>query len=388
MKKKLLFIPAIALGLLGMSCGLLSMNRSFAQAKAYSDADSYTKTADHFVASMHRNNALRDAYNGDDNQGDSTRASNVTISDMDHTSSIAWKVSVAKYSYDSFRNLKMGNKGVTIEGSAETEFAAIYDATGVGAGHYVSAMYSTTAISNIQDLFVTWGAQGGQLHESAFGDIFFLYKLADGDWTLIKSYNAGYGTGDRGTSSTWNHVVGNISNSRLNTAGVLGKNAQLAIAYDSGTDSTKNSFVCLHTLMVNRVASAKATMHYWDKGGADLELCTYITDTKANNSVKIAMFAYEITQLQVDGGVYEGVTLEGLDAAANFEYHNAKETNYYNQLAYLCGQAGVDLPKTPSSSNTIMVANKNNIWMFVVIGAAIIAITSGAALLVLKKKHQ
>ena len=380
MKSKLLLLPALVLGLaaFGGAAAAFSHN-SVSEAKAYSPDDTYTATSDHFVASMNRNNALRDAYSGDDNYGDSTRKENITIADMDHTSSISWKVSIAKYSYDSFRNLKMGNKGKTIEGHADQEFADIYTATGVATGHYMSAMYSTTAITNLQDMFVTWGAQGGQLHESAFGDIYFLAKDGTG-WHLIKSYNAGYGSDDRGTTSTWNHVVAKIGSDKMSAANVLGENVQIAIAYDSGTSASSNSFVCLHTIMVNRVASAKATMHYWDKGGNDLELCTYITDTKANNSVRIAMFAYQITQEQVDA----------LDVAANFEYHNAKESTYYRQLAYLCDQAGVDLSLTPTASNYIVafINKDNNVCIFALIASLVIGVAGvGVFFSIRKRKH-
>ena len=385
-KKNLIGIGTLTLGLVFSACFALASRKEPVSTNAYSDSDTYTASNDHFVASTNRNNALRDAYSGDDNNGDSSRKENVTIADMDHTSTISWKVSLAKYSYDSFRNLKMGNKGKTIENSADSDFAAIYTATGVGTGHYVSAMYTTSAVSNIQDMMFTWGAQGGQLHESAFGDIFFLYKVSD-TWTLIKKYNAGYGTENRGTASTWNHVVANPSIDTLNTAGVLGKTAQIAIAYDSGTDASKNSFVCMHTFMINRVASAKATMHYWDKSGNDLELCTYITDSKANNSVKIRMFAYNLSQLQINGGTQHEVTFEGLNTAANFEYHNAKESNYYDQLAYLAETAGVSVPVSPSSLRITNITRKDN--MAIIIAAltlcSIVPVLS--LLFVKKRKH-
>ncbi len=381
MKNRFLLIPAMLLGVTALGgAAIAGANGGFArQAKAYSPDDTYAASDDHFVASMHRNSALRDAYDGDDNVGDSTRAENVTISDLDHTSSIAWKVSIAKYAYDSFRNLKMGNKGKTIENHSNQEFADIYTATGVATGHYVSAMYTTAPVSNLQDMFVTWGAQGGQLHESAFGDIYFLAKI-NGTWTKFKNYNAGYGSDDRGTASTWNHVIADMGPDKFEAVNLLGGSAQLAIAYDSGTSSSSNSFICIHTIDINRVASAKATMHYWDKGGNDLELCTYITDTKANNSVKIAMFAYYITQAQVDA----------LDVAANWEYHNAKEATYYDELAYLCGQAGIVLGKTPSSANRFAkVLNNNSTMLYIVIASTVVALGGLATFLTLKKrKHQ
>ncbi len=362
--------------------------RGAATVKAYSPEDGYTASADHFVASIHRNNAVRNAYNGDDNEGDSARMSNVVISDMDHTSTISWKVSIAKYAYDSFRNLKMGNKGDSIENHSDSEFAAIYEATGVDSGHYVSAMYSTTKITNIQDIFASWGAQAGQLHESAFGDIYFLAKKAD-SWMLIKKYNAGYGSDDRGTASTWNHVVAYLNNDKIFDAGILGEDAQLAIAYDSGTDATKNSYICMHTVMINRVASAKATMHYWDKMGNDLELCTYIADSKANNSVKIRMFAKYITQIQVDGGEYEGVTIDGLNVAANFAYSRAKEPTYYAQLSYLSQLAGDPISKYPSQSirffNGIASFESGDTLAIIISVSAVSLATLG---LVLFKKHK
>lgn len=379
MKNKILLIPAVLLGITALGGAFVSTNNSFTEVNAYSPDDAYAASDDHFVMSSHRNNALRNAYNGDDDKGDSSRIENVTISDMDHTSNISWKVSIAKYSYDSFRNLKMGNKGKTIENHIDQEFADIYTATGVATGHYVSAMYTTTAVTNLQDMFVSWGAQGGQLHESAFGDIYFLAKI-NGVWTKFKNYNAGYGSDNRGTASTWNHVVANMGPDKFQAVNILGGSAQLAIAYDSGTSASSNSFVCLHTIDINRVASAKATMHYWDKGGNDLELCTYITDTKANNSVKIAMFAYQISQTQVDD----------LDVAANWQYNNAKEATYYDELAYLCGQAGVTLDKTPSAANRFArVINNNSAILYVVVTSSIIAISGAAIFIYLKKrKHQ
>ena len=388
MNKKFLLIPALALGLAALGgFAMASVKTNVKAANAYSDTDGYTATSDHFVASFNRNNALRNAYNGDDNEGDSTRLENITISDMDHTSNISWKVSIGKYSYDTFRNLKMGNKGKTIEGHSDSEFAAIYTATGVATGHYMSAMYTTSAISNIQDFFVSWGAQGGQLHESAFGDIYFLCKLNDG-WHLIKSWNAGYGDNDRGTASTWNHVQAKMKNDVLANANVLGENAQLAIAYDSGTDGTKNSFVCLHTIMVNRVASAKATLHYWDKMGNDLEVCTYLNDQKANNTVKVALFANRIEQIHVDGGDYNSVAIDGLNVSANFAYSRAKENTYYAQLAYLCGVAGISLAITPSSSNVLASIATNNSTIIVLASTIALSIVCGGLLLsIYKKKH-
>ena len=391
MKKKNIITLTSLLGMaLSVGGGLLLCNKKAEPVKAYSDADGYTATADHFVASFHRNNALRNAYNGDDNEGDSTRAENVTISDLDHTSSVSWKVSVGKYSYDSFRNLKMGNKGKTIENHSDSEFAAIYTATGVSTGHYVSAMYSTSAISNLQDIFASWGPQAGQLHESAFGNIYFLAKKSS-SWVLIKSWNAGYGSDDRGSDmKVWNPIVALIDNEKLDTAGFLGEDAQIAIAFDSGTSGSSNSYICLHTLMVNRVASAKATMHYWDKGGNDLELCTYITDTKANNSVKIAMFAKYITQIQIDGGTYSGVTIDGLDVTANFAYGAAKESTYYNQLAYLCSTAGLTISKTPSSSSGRFFGGfgytKDGAALMVVAIVSVVSISTILLLVVNKKK--
>ena len=396
MKSKFLLIPALLLGATAAFGGGLALSQNkMSEAKAYSDADSYTATADHFVASFHRNNALRDAYNGDDiNNLDSTRADNVVISDMDHTSSISWKVSVGKYSYDTFRNLKMGNSTKTIENHSDQEFADIYSALNIASGHFVSAMYSTTAISNIQDLALTWAAVKGDLHSENQGNIYFLYKKSGGSWTAMyyklktdRTYYDGiYGTDDPGSDgSAWNYRRANITTEYVNHSGLLGETAQIAVAYDAGTTSSKN-FICLNTLMVNRVASAKATMHYWDKGGNDLELCTYITDKMANNSVKIAMFAKSIEQIQVDGGTYSGVTIDGLDVAANFTYHNAKESTYYNELAYLCQQAGVALNKAPTSSNFMRAAIKNNTALIVSVSVAAAAVLGTSLFFGLRKR--
>lgn len=388
-KKSALGIGTL-MSVLACSVAFAFGNNKVEAARAYSPDDSYSATGDHFVASFHRNNALRNAYNGDDNEGDSSRLENVTISDLDHTSNISWKVSIAKYSYDSFRNLKMGNKGTTIENSSDPEFAAIYNATGVGTGHYVSAMYSTTKISNIQDLFVSWGYQAGQLHESAFGDIYLLGKVSD-TWTLIKSYNAGYGSNDRGADmKSWDSIIANINHEKMFNAGVLGEDAQIAIAYDSGSDASKNSYICLHTLMVNRVASAKATMHYWDKGGNDLELCTYISDTKANNTVRIYMFGKYINQIQVDGGEYNNKTIDGLNAAANFAYGKARESNYYYQLAYLCSAAGFEISLTPTSSARFSngLAKTADGTILVVASLTVVTLVSAVTLVLnRKKKH-
>ena len=389
MKKSHIILSMVASGMLAISAAAFAMMMpKVNETKAYSPEDEYAKTDDHFVACFNRNKALRDAYNGDDNVGDSTRAENVVISGMDSTSSIAWKVSIGKYSYDSFRNLKMGNKGKTIEGSSDQEFVDIYNATGVGTGHYISALYSTSAISNFQDMFVSWDAQAGQLHESAFGDIYLLCKVS-GSWQLIKSYNAGYGSDDRGTSGTWNRVVAAIRNDKIDAVGALGQDVQVAVAFDSGTDGTKNSYICLQTLMVNTVRSAKATFHHWDKEGNDLEVCNYINDPKAMNTVKIYMFSQYLKQIQIDGGVVSGVTIDGLDVATNFAYSRAKEATYYNQLAYFCEVAGTPMSLTPSSANAFSLFTNNgnsNTLIIIAVSALVTACALPIAIKIVNKK--
>lgn len=399
MKISKLIFPVLALGLIGSAGTAIAMRGSAAkQASAYGAGD-YTPSNDHFVACFNGNNALRDAYNGDDENRDSTRADNVTISGMDPTSSISWKVSCAKYSYDTFRNLKLGNKTKTIENSADEEFAAIYSALGIESGHYVNALYSTTRIYNIQDFSLTWGSSDGNLSESK-GYLYFLYKVDGGSWTPIQYktnnsriyYSAIYGTDDPlGDNVTWNSHRANIKLEYMNYSNILGKTAQIAIAYDAGTKNTGSNinFICLHSLVVNRVSSAKATLHYWDKTGDEVGVCYNISNSAANTTVQLAIFTKSIEQLQVDGGTYGGKTIDGLNETANFEYNKAKETTYYNQLAYLCGLAGISIGKTPSvSSQVLFFDGKNNdnlVIASVVIASAATIITT--LFFLLKKKR-
>lgn len=387
MKSKIILFSTLALGMAAVvAAGALPVNAS--KASAYGPDDTYVTTADHFVASIHKNKAVRDAYNGDDNNLDSSRLENVTISNMDPTSSISWKVSVAKYSYDpnDFRSIMMGNGSSTIEGHADANFAEIYSALNLGddVHHYVSAMYSTTTISNIRDFAFTWGGVKGDLHSENQGNVYFLYKLAEGNWTPIyykknnsRTYYDGlYATDDPATAKTWNHHRANIKNEYVAFSGLDGATAQLAIAYDAGTSSSSN-YICLQTIIVNRVSSAKATMHYWDKLGADVELCEWITTSNGSNHVKLAMFAKSIEQSQVDE----------LNVAANFEYNNAKEATYYAQLAYLCGQAGISLNLTPtpaSAPQAFFESNKS--YLFSIAAASITVGILGIALLAFKKK--
>ena len=390
MKSKILFLSTLTLGLAAVVAGGMAP-RQASRASAYNDEDGYVATNDHVVFSTHRNNALRNAYNGDDNEGDSTRANNVTIEGLDPTSTVAWKVSTAKYAYDKFRNLKLGNKQSTIKNSEDENFADIFTTIGVGDDHFVSALYSTTRISNITDISLTWGAVSGNIHEGVAGDFYLLYKLEGGSWTKIGRESKGtvkyyldgfYGTDDanRTTNNIWNQRIGYYSEAVIESnPDLYGHDAQIAIAYDAGTNSSANNFVCMHTLMINRVNSIKAQMHYWDKLGADVELCTYITDAYSNNNHKLGMFAYRLTSDHVSA----------LDVAANFEYHNAKEPTYYSELYYLCSEAGyTGLPAVPQAFFKGLFADNNSITSTVMLVSSLTVITIGfGAYFILRKKR-
>ena len=391
MKSKILFFTAFAIGMAAVvAAGSLSNN--YRQARAYNDEDGYVATDDHFSFVSHNNNALKKAYNGNDN--DSTRASNVTITNMDKTSTISWKVSIAKYSYDSIKNLKLGNSTSTIKNHADSEFAEIFSEIGVSDSHYVSALYSTTRISNVTDISLTWGAFKGNLHSDdvATGDLYFLYKLEDGSWTKIgreskgvtKYYlNGYYGTDDTNakTSSVWNQHIGYFSESTISVlnSSLYGHNAQIAIAYDAGTDSSKN-FVCIQSLMINRINSIKSQLHYWDKSGSDSELCSGISNPTVKNNHILGMFAYNLTSDHVSA----------LNVAANFEFHNAKEPTYYSELYYLCTQAGyTGLPVIPQSSfNGFFAESGNNGGSaIIVLSITLCGVVALVILLNKKKKH-
>lgn len=387
MKTKLLLTSVIALGVSAAIVGgfVLNMNNTMAETKAFAPSDSYTATNNHFVASFHGNKKLMAAYN--DNGSDSTRAENVTIASMDSTSSISWKVSIAKYSHDSFANLKMGNAGKTIEGHSDTEFANIYNALNLGTGHYVSAMYTTTAISNIQDIAITWGAFSGDIHSgNESGNLYLLYKKSGESWTPIYAslsssriyHDTREGTDDVGTNGTWNTRRSNVTSAYIDRSNLLGETAQIAVAYDGSTSSSFTNFVCINTLIINRVESIKAMLHHWDKSGAESELCTSFSDQKSGGYVRIAMFSKSIEQSQVNE----------LNMAANFSYGNAKESTYYNQLAYLCGVANVNLKYSPSSSNFISkyVRNNSGLMAFVIIMITGMVAT-GTYVAIKKKKH-
>ena len=390
MKTKILLTSVIALGVSAAIVGgfALNTNNEMIEASAYSYDDGYAATDDHFIASFHGNKKLKTAYN--DTGSDSTRLENITISGMDNTSSIDWKVSIAKYSHDTFQNLKMGNKGATIENHFDSEFADIYSSLGVGSGHYASAMYTTTAISNIQDIAVSWGASGGNVHSgNQSGNIYLLYKESGGSWTKIYVSSSSEtffkdtkeGTDDVGTSGTWNHYRSNYKRDYISRSNLTGKTAQIAIAYDGAKDASTNSFVCLHTLIINRVASIKAMMNHWDKSGDESELCTSLlnsADRKTSGYVRMAMFAKSLEQSQANE----------LNVATDFHYGNAKENTYYNQLAYFCGVAGLSLHVSPSSSNYINRYIHNNSGLMVCVILMITGMVgAGAYITIKKKKH-
>ena len=396
MKKTKMFGGVAFLTVLALGVGAFLASPRVSVAKAYSDVDGYTPTNDHFVAAMHRNNALRDAYDGDDEYaGDSTRKENVTIEGLSATSSITWKVSCAKYSYDTIRNLKLGNKAKTIENHSDPEFEALFTAIGVSSGHRASAFYTTNQFSSITDISMTWGSINGNLHSDGGGDIYFLYKLSDGDWTpilreskgaTVSSMTAFYGTDDtnRKTNGIWNQRIGYFSEATIQNKNpdLVGKSAQLAVVYDAGTSDSASNHICINTLMVNRVASVKAQLHYWDKSGLDSALCEYIADPLANNNHRLGMFAYSLTNDHVTA----------LNVAANFEYERAKEATYYAQLYYLGTLAGYDtLPDIPVASLATKADNSSatnsNIYLAValVTGTTLVAVTT--LLVIKKRKH-
>ncbi len=383
MKLKILFLSALAFGMAAVvATGNLPNN--YKSAGAYSAQDEYTSTSDHFLMTTDGNSALKSAYNG--GSSDSTRADDVTISSLGSTSSISWKISVAKYSYDTYKNLKMGNSSKTIKNHAsDSDFAAIYTAISsvedFAETHYVSAMYSTTTISAVKDIFLAWNAISGNLVESTAGNFYFLYKLSGGTWTVIHrnestyAYDGIYGTDDDHiASNVWNRHIAFVSEEMIaaNDPTLHGQNAQIAVAYDAGTSSSKN-FVCIDALTVNKVESAKATMHYWSKRWS--ETCSMKkTD---NNYIKLYMLAYRFSQTNAND----------LNVAATFE-GAAKETNYYAQFAYICENNSIVLSYTPAQSVvTHVIFESNKSYLFLIAAASLTVGILGIALLAFKKKH-
>ena len=337
MNKKCIFGIGALMSVLACSVAFAVAPNKVVEARAYSKSDGYTATNDHYIASFHDNSALTSH----------TSESEFTFAG-DNTSTINWKVSYGKYSTGvTFYSLKMGKKAITIKNSADQTFKDLYDTLAADAGfgettHYVSALYSTTAISNVQGVSVSWG------NNSTSGKLYIYYKTTEENsvWTKIyRNYNDGkyhYSVLDdaydgSNETGTWNYGKASPKTEIMYNSGVLGKNAQIAILFDRGTDSTKDAHVYLNTLMVNRVESIISVMNYMDSDDCGSTACEALVVDKNKYRVMLDMSRSTMEQIHVDGGVYQGVTISGLNIASDFN-GRAKEPTYYGQFVYVALQ--------------------------------------------------
>lgn len=393
MKISKLIFPVLALGLIGFASTAIAMRGgAVKQVSAYGVGD-YTPSNDHFIVSFH-GSKISNQFGGSNKEGQILNNSSYVL---DKTSSVEWKMSYGKNSTDTFAGLKLGNDAdYTIKDNADADFAALYDKLELAEDHYVNAIYSTTAITNIQDVSVSWGASKGDMDSA--GKLYIFYKLTtDGaQWTPILrngDTKFHYSTGSKyqgsGTTSAWDWRRANPTVQKMSDSGVLGRDAQIAFVYDGGATTKKNN-ITLYTILVNRVASAKAIMHYLDKSGNDSEACSSLTDVNKRSKyyVYTAMIATNLEQIQIDGGTIGGQTVQGLNVAANFEYDKAKEATYYDQLAYFCSYAGIELNLVPTNpSKVLFITNSNDSAIVVVITCATATTIVATLFFLLKKKR-
>lgn len=386
MKSKILFISALTLGLTAVLAGGMTPNGARG-ASAYSHSDGYTASGDHFIVSFH-GSKISNQYGS--NKADQVLNSGSYV--LDVTSSIQWKVSYGKNSSDTFAGLKLGNDGGhTIKDDADDNFKDLYDKMSElnsygETTHYVNAIYSTTAISSVTDLSVSWGAAKGDFNENV-GKLYLFYKLTtDGaEWTPIYRngdtkyhYTPSSAYQGSGTTSAWDWRKACPTTTKIEESGLYGQNAQIAIVHDGGETSNKCN-ITLYTLMVNRVNSIKSVMNYLDNPGCGTEACNALTIDKNKYRVMFDMALQNIEQGQIDA----------LNVAADFGGGRCKEATYYAQFAYFCDVAGytLTLTPTPAAVNRVLFSNKSSYGLIVVIASATVASIGLVLLLAKKKKH-
>ena len=335
------------------------------------------ENTNHFMTGFYGNTSALDTFSTAKNTT-SSKVTDAVINDADPTSTIDWKLSVAKYEYKSGKDfvgsITMGSGSNTISDSEDATYSGIYNA--VNANETLSGkqsvIYSTNSITNLKDISLAWGS-------CEAGAVYIVYKIkGENTWkylgTSFEGTNKNAGTND---SNSWNRrqLVLNSSNNNFNEK-LLGKTAQIGFMFSSNDSNADKSYIRINFIMINKVKSIKAKIDYWSKNNTNLCGVSGLLDD--STSLEYGDLYFTNYNLLVDEANEMNVAIE--------RNGSALEATYFDEFEYLCGIANVSLNDVPSQRQlTNLRSDKKQIYMVLI---AVILSTSTLTSLVFMKIHK
>ncbi len=276
MKKRNLF--AVAALMSGLVCSAVFTSTFSKQGSNKVKAD--TPILDHYLGAFNNANIL-------DNCGaPKSNSTNFSVVGTDPTSDVSLKFSSGRYKEAEPYYLKLGYDSETastaaaasINVSEDEDFQGVWSAVSskLSSYSYINAVITEQAISNIQDIAVTW-----RYVENVGGVVCFVYQLEDeNSWTLllrddgesgkaywsypIRSANSGVsGTYNRfgAYSASYNGTSEPVFHGQFNdfSKNLRGKTAKIGFVFAlKNSDHNAYNYMQIGSILINRSKSIKA----------------------------------------------------------------------------------------------------------------------------------
>ena len=407
MKKKLLFIPALVLGLVAGVGAAIAMakpqkvQKAKAETPAHtigddsfevafleqymtsSDLDSYSYTADKPLGG---NNSIAGHFYGN---GIVTPTDVTTNLNSGVNETLEWKISFGRirgkaspnrayFQLESSADHNLKDATAYPQSTSPDEYAIANLFS--NSYNHVSAMYTTTAIKNIQDVIIHW-------RSSYTKRAYLCFQVEGGEWTRYADIQRDSGgniignlTGTRGWD-TYGYQASKSSS--WATSPLKGATAKIAIACTEKTSSEEGNFP-VSAILIN---PNNAAVRYLNTLSYKDNICSSNGENMyfdLNNGQANNVHNQDLFQLATERADAEFLGEYVLGGSKTSEYY---ALGLYNHLVTKIPALGS--VKVPSSQMMFVKSNRTNIIAIVCISTSAIAVAAGGLLIGLKKKkHQ
>ena len=391
MKKKLLFIPALVLGLVA------GAGAAVALAKPQKAEVARAETAPWAIADNTYEVAMLESYSHHDHPFDHSKyvfgdwlygngeQHNITTDLKMHAiteTPNTWRFNLTKgylkgvtTRYTTLLRASNSSGTYSICNTSEYTEADNPDEYAIGqllAGKsmtYGGAMISTNAYEDIRDISFFWRYTEAER-------IYICYKIGDAEWKILdgtSSINGNY-TGTRGWDA---HGYTTFNSGSWTSKELYGATARLALVV-AGTGACD---VQLGGLVIN---ASRAAVRYLNAMTYHDNICDNASDIdlhKGESDSACNQYSFQLATEHADGAFLNEYSVVGTKT----QHTNALE--FYNYLVAKIPELGS--AKAPSSQMMLVKSNSSNIIAIVCISTSVVAIAAGGLLIGLKKKkHQ
>ena len=388
MKKKLLFIPALVLGLVAGVGAAVAMAKPQRAEVARAESSPYTISDSSYEVSLleskshhdhpfdHSKYLLGDYLVGNGERNNWTKELMMGVTDTPNT----WRFNLV-------RGYQSGNRYTTVlrasnssgtynicnttqytEADNPDEYAIGQLLTGQGMT-FGGAMISTNAIEDIRDLSFYW-------RYTEASRIYVCYQINGDVWKILEGTSSIQGnySGSRGWDT---YGYSTFESGSWTSKELYGATAKIALVV-AGTAACD---VQLGAVAIN---VSRAAVRYLNALTYHENICDNASDIdlhKGEGDGASNQYAFQLATENADGAFLNNYSVVG----SKSDHSNA--LSFYNYL--VTAVPGLGSTKAPSSQMMLVKSNSSNIIAIVCISTSVVAIAAGGLLISLKKKkHQ